>query len=135
MHALTAHSGRLVLLDFWGTWCPPCLAAITHLKILQDNYGPSGLEVIGIDYERSGAYQDRARVVQGVRDRKKISYRLLLGGEIETCPVRTQFGVDGFPTLVLLDSNNRIIWKEKGLLDQVKLHDLQILIESQLRQR
>ncbi|HEV3118804.1 MAG TPA: redoxin family protein [Gemmataceae bacterium] len=128
------HRGKLVLLDFWGTWCPYCMAAIPHLKILQDTYGASGLEVIGIDYEKDGSYPDHVRAVQGVRDRRKINYRLLIGSDIRTCPVRTQFAVDLFPTVVLLDANNRIIWRETGLLDQVKLRDLQVLIESQLRQ-
>jgi thiol-disulfide isomerase/thioredoxin len=131
-----SHRGRLVLLDFWATYCPPCRAAIPHLKILQDNYGRYGLEIVGIAYE-SGSFQEQARAVQGVRDRMRINYRLLLGGDTEAsaCPVRTQFAVDGLPTLVLLDANNRIIWREKGLLDEIKLHDLKLLIESQLRER
>ncbi|HEV3080780.1 MAG TPA: redoxin domain-containing protein [Gemmataceae bacterium] len=129
------HRGRFVLLDFWGTWCTYCVAGIPHLKVLQDTYGPWGLEVVGIAYERGGTFQEQVRAVQGVRDRKKINYQLLLGGESArgACPVRTQFGIDAFPTLVLLDANNRIIWRERGLLDQVKLHDLKIVIESQLR--
>src|SRR5262249_33845050 len=45
------HQGRLVLLDFWGTWCPHCLVSIKDLNYLQDRYGRYGLEVIGIDYE------------------------------------------------------------------------------------
>ncbi len=129
------HRGRLVLLDFWGTWCTYCVAGIPHLKILQDTYGPSGLEVVGIAYERGGTLQEQARAVGGVRDRKKINYQLLLGGDSGrgACPVRTQFGIDAFPTLVLLDASNRIIWRERGRLEQVNLHDLKIVIESQLR--
>ena len=129
------HRGRLVLLDFWATWCTHCVVGITPLRILQDTYGPSGLEVIGIAYERGGTLPEQARAILGVRDRKKINYQLLLGGDNARgpCPVRTQFGVTALPTLVLLDANNRIIWRESGRLDENKLHDLKIVIESQLR--
>ena len=71
----------------------------------------------------------------GVRDRLRINYRLLLGADTETraCPVRTQFAINAFPTMVLLDENNRIIWKEQGLLDAHKLQDLTMLVQQHLR--
>jgi thiol-disulfide isomerase/thioredoxin len=128
------HRGKLVLLDVWGTWCPPCLAAIPHLNILYQNYAEAGLEVIGIDYERVGTPQERLRRVEGVRDRLGIQYRLLMGVDSATCPVRRQFEVRAFPTLVLLDENNRIIWKEEGL-DEGKLQELTTLIQWKLRKQ
>jgi thiol-disulfide isomerase/thioredoxin len=127
------HRGKVVLLDFWGTWCPPCLAAIPHLKSLQQQYGPYGLEVIGIDYERSGTFIEQIRKVENVRDRLNINYRLLLGTDMRSCPVKTQFGVENFPTLVLLDANNRVIWQKEGL-DTYKLQELEVLIRQQLQQ-
>ncbi len=127
------HRGKVVLLDFWGTWCVPCRDAIPHLRILQDTYGPYGLEVVGIAYE-DGTLLQQIRKVQGVRDRLGINYRLLLGSGINSCPVRTQFQVSKFPTLVLLDESNQIIWRAEGL-DPDKLQDLEMLIRQQLRGR
>src|SRR5262249_54082442 len=101
------HKGRIVLLVFWETACLPCRAAIPSLKTFQNRYGPHGLEIIAIAYE-NGPRGEQIRKVQNVRDRLGINYRLLLGGEAGSCPVRTQFGVNAFPTLVLLDGHNRI---------------------------
>jgi thiol-disulfide isomerase/thioredoxin len=122
--------GKLVLLDFWGTWCVPCRNAIPHLKILQEKYGPAGLEIVGIAYEMD-SLPEQLRKVQGVRDRMGIDYRLLLGSGFDTCPVKNQFGVRKFPTLVLIDDNGRIIWKEEGL-DSYQLDYLEMLIRQQL---
>lgn len=129
------HRGKLVLLDFWGTWCVPCRNAIPHLRILQETYGRAGLEVIGIAYE-SGTFPEQVRRVEGVAERLHINYKLLLGvdSEISPCPVRTQFGVRNFPTLFLLDENNRIIWHAEGL-DEERLQDLTMLIKQKLRAR
>jgi thiol-disulfide isomerase/thioredoxin len=130
----SGHRGRLVLIDFWGTWCPPCLYAIPHLNILQDRYARYGLEVIGIDYEH-GPPQEQAQKVNRVRQRLAINYRVLLGtdnpDEPPRCPVRTQFGVSSWPTLILVDDNSRIIWRSEGL-DAQKLQELEIIIKQQL---
>lgn len=127
------HRGRLVLLVFWETACLPCRAAIPHLKTFQSRYGPSGLEIIAIAYE-DGPLPEQIRKVQGVRDRLDINYRLLLGGEVSSCPVRNQFGVNAFPTLVLLDERNRIVWRQQGF-DARKLQELEALIKAQTHTR
>src|SRR5262249_38800879 len=127
--------GKIVLLDFFGTWCTPCRNAIPHLNILQQNYRRAGLEVVGIDYQQDEpTFQEHARRVQYVRDRMQINYRLLLGGTMMNCPVRTQFDVQRFPTLVLLDENSRIIWRSEGL-EQVQLEELTMLIRQRLGAR
>jgi cytochrome c biogenesis protein CcmG/thiol:disulfide interchange protein DsbE len=125
-----SHPGRIVLLVFWETACMPCRAAIPYLKIFQNRYGPNGLEVIAVAYE-DGQLSEQIRKVQAVRDRLNINYRLLLGGEVTSCPVRVQFRVTGFPTLVLLDEHNRIVWRHQGL-DTYKLQELELLIKQQI---
>jgi thiol-disulfide isomerase/thioredoxin len=126
------HKGKLVLLDFWGTWCPPCCEAIPHLKILNQFYAGYGLEVVGIAYE-SGSPSEQARKVAALRDRMKIPYRLLLGaGQKASCPVRDAFQVESFPTLVLLDETGQIIWRSKDGIDRYQLDTLETEIKRRL---
>jgi thiol-disulfide isomerase/thioredoxin len=129
------HPRGLVLLDFWGTWCLPCRAAISHLHILQQNYGRYGLQVIGIAYEYDAPFSEQVRKVQAVRDTWGINYQLLMGSDMLHCPVKSQFEVRNFPTLVLLDQNSRIIWRCDDGVTPEKLQDLELLIQQQLRLR
>jgi thiol-disulfide isomerase/thioredoxin len=125
-------NNRLTLIDFWGSWCVPCLHAIPHLNALHERYGSYGLEVVGIDYEY-GSPQQQAEQAQRVAGRLHINYTLLMGGDRLTCPVRNQFRVAMWPTLFLVDQNGRIIWQESGL-DKQKLAELDKIIQQNLRQ-
>jgi thiol-disulfide isomerase/thioredoxin len=125
--------GRLILVDFWGTWCVHCMQAVPSLNMMQERYGPFGLEVVGIAYE-SGTPAEQTRKVNDVRQRMQINYRVLLGSERETCPVRRQFGVKAWPTMVLLDDTGRIIWRGEGF-DQQHVRELEVVIRQRLAQR
>jgi thiol-disulfide isomerase/thioredoxin len=125
------HQGRLVLLDFWGTWCSHCLVSVKDLNALQDRYGRYGLEVIGIDYEGDTPPQDQILKVRGARQRYGMNYRILLGGNQETCPVRAQFGVRNFPSAFLIDESNHVIWSSEGLGRQ-QVRELEIIIRQRL---
>jgi thiol-disulfide isomerase/thioredoxin len=123
-------TGKLVLLDFWGTWCTHCMPPIAHLKILQNQYRGAGLQVIGIAYQRQGTPQEQRRQVDDFCQVKRINYKVLMGGP--DCPVRNAFRVQAFPTLVLLDQNGWIVWQHEGGLDREDLKDLEMRIQSRL---
>jgi thiol-disulfide isomerase/thioredoxin len=129
--------GRLVLLDFWHTECPPCRAAIRHLNALQREFGGAGLEVVGIVYE-AGLPEERARRVREVQQQTgPIQYTILLGGHREaasSCPVHTELGVTAHPTLFLVDEEGNVVRKFVGL-DALQLRDLTLEIEKRLRLR
>lgn len=129
------HKGRLTLLDFWGPECRPCINAIPHLQVLQQRYGPQGLEVIGIAYElENGPPNGLAQRVDRVRQKQGISYRLLLGTDRATCPVWNQFGAQALPTLALIDDKDEVIWIQEGFGPQ-EMHDLDRRISSRLSRR
>ena len=124
--ALNSHS-RLVLIDFWATWCGPCLKAIPHLAKLQQQYGPQGLLVVGIDYGNDPA---RLRTAQ---TQLHVNYPMLMG-KMNSCPVKQKFQVRMFPTLVLLDDDGNIVWHAEGPSEQ-QLRRLERLVQTQLAAR
>lgn len=99
------HSGRLVLLDFWASWCGPCRESVPDLKQLQAQYGSSELEVISISADknenawRSFVHQNQMNWQQ----------RLDSDGKM-----RRQYGVSAFPTFILTDSSGHVIQRVVG---------------------
>jgi cytochrome c biogenesis protein CcmG, thiol:disulfide interchange protein DsbE len=94
LHALR---GKVVLVDFWASWCAPCILEIPHLIDLQKRYAPQGLQVIGISMDDSSA------PVATVTRRFAFNYPVLLGdakfgnlyGGILGLPVQFLVGRDG----------------------------------------
>jgi thiol-disulfide isomerase/thioredoxin len=112
---------KLVLLDFWKSNCPPCLAAISHLRALQEKYGRDGLEVVGLACEDPGRPADQLQHVRNAKVIYKVNYTILIGSDSAgQSPVRSQFLVDSFPRLVLIDESGEIVWRSssEGLSDQ-----------------
>jgi thiol-disulfide isomerase/thioredoxin len=103
-----------VLIDFWGTWCGPCLQSIPHLVQLQNRYDPKRVRVLGVAYEQTDP-ADAARSVQGVMRKLAMNYPVLLGNTEEgPCPLQEAFHVQAYPTMVLVDRHGRILWRESG---------------------
>jgi cytochrome c-type biogenesis protein len=96
---LSSLHGRVVLLNFWATWCGPCRAEIPELNLLQHDLEARGLSVVGVSWDDSA---------DGVREfQKEIpqNYRVLLGGE----DVQDKFaGVRSLPTTFVIDREGRI---------------------------
>jgi thiol-disulfide isomerase/thioredoxin len=131
----SAIDGRLVLVDFWGTWCGSCLKAMPHLVELQRRYGPQGLQVVGIAYEQDKQPAARAARVQAVCQRLDVNYPVLVADDVAAaCPVKQKFGIHLYPTLVLLDKSGRVLWRSEGAEPQ-DLRRLENLLKTQLAAR
>ncbi|MHB1422393.1 MAG: TlpA family protein disulfide reductase [Gemmataceae bacterium] len=125
--------GRLMLLDFWYHTCSACLQEIHDLVELQRNFGAYGLEVVGIACE-TGSLEEQQRNVRAIRGRYGINYTTLLsGGGPEHCPVVAQFQVGRYPTLVLIDADGKIIWRNpKTGMDKNENYRLKKIIHTYL---
>ena len=107
--------GKIVLLDFWTTWCAPCLAAFPDLIQLQNDLRNKNFEVIGI-----AVYSGDAGDVKPVVKKYALNYTSLLGGDA----VVAKFDVIGFPTYFLISQEGKIYKKYighiKDFLDALK---------------
>jgi thiol-disulfide isomerase/thioredoxin len=76
-----------ILLDFWGTWCKPCVDAVPHLVELQKKFGPGRLKVVGIACEQVDPKERKAKVEEMSR-KLGINYAVLLSGMDGPCPLQ-----------------------------------------------
>lgn len=107
---LADYRGKVVIVDIWGTWCPPCRAEIPSFVKLQEKYGPDGLQIIGLNYEH--AQGDAA--LQGVKDfveQQSMNYLCAMG----TPEVRSQVpSFQGYPTTLFIDRAGEVRLKLVG---------------------
>jgi thiol-disulfide isomerase/thioredoxin len=107
---LSDYSGRIVLVDVWGTWCPPCMAAIPDLVKLQANY-EQDLSVVGINIENAGDLATAQDIVRQVVRDKSINYTCLIGNQ-ELIAGIPEFV--GFPTTLFVDRTGKVRLKLTG---------------------
>jgi peroxiredoxin len=93
--------GKVVILDFWATWCPPCRKEVPEFVRLQSKYREQGLAIVGLSLDESGA-----REVRPFADENNVNYTMLLAKD-ETA--RAFGGIVGIPTTFVLDRKGTIV--------------------------
>lgn len=124
-HALSDYRGRLVLLDFWGTWCVPCLKTMPGIQSLHEKFKDRGVVVLGITLGG-----DEAGDPVAFMKRYGFAYRILLKGD----EVSALYNVSVLPALYLVGDDGRVVHAEYGLREGAK-EDLARIIEGYLRRR
>ncbi len=104
---LKSFKGKVVLLDFWATWCYPCRIEIPHFKELYDKYRSDGFEVVGIALDKQGA-----EVVKPFADREKVNYTIVIGND---AVASAYGGIRAIPTTFMIDKEGRIHSKYVGV--------------------
>jgi cytochrome c biogenesis protein CcmG, thiol:disulfide interchange protein DsbE len=105
---LKSYRGRIVLLDFWATWCAPCLVEMPRFARWQKQYGPQGLAVIGVSMD-----DDEATARKAV-DKLKPGYAMVMGD----AKLGTLYGgVMGLPLIYLIDADGVVRGRFEGETD------------------
>jgi peroxiredoxin len=91
--------GKVVLLNFWATWCPPCRKEMPDLETLYRRFGPQGLVILGIS-------EEEAAKVQPFVDKQKVTYPVLLDPGRK---VNELFQIDGIPKTFIYNREGKIV--------------------------
>jgi peroxiredoxin len=106
--ALSRYRGKVVLLDFWATWCAPCLEEIPHFVQMQDKYAGQGFQAIGISMD------DGPKPVQAFYQEHKLNYPVAVG----TAKLAESYGgILGLPITFVINRDGRIRKKFIGATD------------------
>src|SRR5205085_3776430 len=107
---LSDFRGKVVLLDFWATWCGPCKFTIPELNNLQKKYGNKGLVILGVSLDEDGW-----PAIKAYTEKQKFEYTILLS----TPEMMKAYDdkVDALPTAFIIDKEGKIRNKHEGITD------------------
>lgn len=106
---LSDFKGKVVLVNFWATWCHGCKQEIPWYMEFAGKYKDSGLAVIGISMDDDGW-----KAVKPYMEEKKLNYTIVIGNNA----LADQYGLDSMPLSVLIDRDGRIADSHSGVVDK-----------------
>jgi thiol-disulfide isomerase/thioredoxin len=106
--SLDAYKGKVVLLDFWATFCGPCIKAMPQLQKLNDRHAAEGFAVLGIATDEEGA-----KVIAPVAAKTKVKYPIL----VSDAAAWKNYEVETLPALFLIDRDGKIVKRFGGNTD------------------
>jgi peroxiredoxin len=122
---LADYRGRIVLLDFWATYCGGCKVEIPWYEEFADKYKGNGLAVIGVSLDEDGW-----KIVKPFLANNPIKYPVVLGSDNLT----KLYGVESMPTTLLIDRDGNIAASHVGMVDKGKFEiEIQTLLKDTAR--
>lgn len=103
MLSLYSLRGHIVLLDFWASWCGPCLREVPNVKKIYDKYHSKGLEILGVSLD------DKQKAWVNAIQNKELNWKHVSSLKGWDCPVAKLYNVTGIPRMYIIDENGTII--------------------------
>jgi peroxiredoxin len=121
--SLSDFKGKVVILDFWATWCPPCVKEIPHFIALYEQYKDQGFAIVGISVDSEGI-----SVVKSFARKYQVNYPILMtDGQVD----KAYGGIPSIPTTFVIDSAGNIRQKYVGYRDKAVFEaDIKALLEE-----
>ena len=115
--SLRAYQGKVVLVNFWATWCSPCREEMPMLNALRERLAPKGVEVVGVALDNKTETYNFARQL-------KINYHIVLG-DSDTLSLLRSLGnpAGALPYSIILDRNGKQVGSLLGRLNEKNLED------------
>jgi thiol-disulfide isomerase/thioredoxin len=107
--------GKAVVLDFWATYCVPCKIEMPWFVDLQKQYGPQGLQVVGVATDDEGE-----KTISEFSKKMGVNYPILLGTENVA---QSYGGLSGLPTTFFIDRSGKVVAREVGLVSESQIVD------------
>jgi thiol-disulfide isomerase/thioredoxin len=110
--------GRVLVINFWATWCPPCRKEIPEFVALQEQYGDKGLQFVGIAIEDREPVSDYLNTI-------KINYPILIGGD-KGIALAQQLGniINAVPFTIVVNQQGQIIHRQPGEFSSEKVLEI-----------
>jgi thiol-disulfide isomerase/thioredoxin len=102
--------GKVLLVDVWGSWCPPCRNELPVLKELQSKYKDEGFEVVGISFEHGQSDKERLATLKKFSKENELNYTVLFGGDTSLVEEKLPGleGFTGFPTNFFIGRDGKV---------------------------
>ena len=111
---LSEWDGKIILVNFWATWCPPCQEEIPGFVQLQSEYGKQGLQIVGVAVDEVDA------VRKFVRDHG-MNYPVLVGDEDGNLSREYGNDMDALPYSILIDRQGKIVETRRGIFSSAEV--------------
>jgi len=102
---LSEYKGRIVMLNFWATWCGPCTQEIPHLNRLHESLDPDDFELFGINLDK-----DQSKAIS-LANELKVNFPILFDKEND---VSKSFAIDAMPTTIIIDRSGKVRHINRG---------------------